>query len=148
MRWPLLLTIFVTACAAAPPTIPESERAICADGRACRSITVGQTTVRGHGGQKLFTELVTADPAMLRDLASVDAQLLAPDPILSPPAPALCPRESGGRTVEALHNKLIEGPRRAGIQVCSPDYQARYVITVRGDGSVACIENRFAYSCI
>lgn len=155
MRWPLLLTIFVTACAAAPPAIPEGERATCADGRECRSVTVGQTVIRGHGGQKLFTELVTADPAALRDVASLtvaltsaDARLLPPDPILSAPEPVLCPREPDGQALEALHNSLIKGTPRGGIQVCSPDYQARYIITLRGDGSVACIENRFAYSCV
>lgn len=147
--------MFLSACVTAPPTIPEGERATCADGRVCRSVTVSQTTVRGHGSQKLFTELVTADPAMLRDLASlsaalesVDARLLEPDPMLSPPEPKLCPSEPGGQTVEALHSQLIAGPRQGVIPVCSPDYQAACIVTLREDGSVACIENRFSYSCI
>lgn len=153
MRRLLLLTTLVGACAPEPPSIPPGQSAVCEDGRTCRSITIGQTLVRGHAGQKLFTELVTADARAFADidalsaaLAAANAELLPPDPLIAPPRPELCPTEPNGRVIEALHRELIRGENRS--PVCSPDHQARYLVTIRPDGAVACIENRFAYSCV
>lgn len=81
---------------------------------------------------------------MTAALAAANAEVLPPNRV--PPQPELCPAEPNGHVIEALHRELIRGENRS--LVCSPDYQARYVVTVRPDGAVACIENRFAYSCV
>ncbi|RZJ16413.1 MAG: hypothetical protein EON91_13395 [Brevundimonas sp.] len=153
MRRLFPLIILIGACAPEAPTIPAGQSAVCADGRACRSVTVGRTVVRGLPGQKLFTELVAADPSVFADidtlttaLHAANVEALEPDRLTTSPQPALCPAEPADRVIEALHRDLIRGESRS--PVCSPDYQARYLVTVRPDGSIACIENRFAYSCV
>ena len=153
MRRLLPLITLIGACAPEPTTIPADHSAVCADSRTCRSVTVGHTLVRGHAGQKLFTELVTDDPraftgveALSAALAAANAEVLTPDPLIAPPRPELCPAQPNGRVIEALHRDLIQAESRSA--ACAPNYQARYVITVRPDGAVACIENRFAYSCV
>lgn len=129
--------------------------ATCADGDPCHSITVGRTLVRGFGDQKLFTDLVTDDPAAFRSeaalrtaLAAASAHVLAPDASVLEPQPRACPSEPGDRLIEAQHDHLLPGPPQGLFAACASDYMARYLIVLRSDGSVACIENRFVYSCV
>ena len=135
----------------APQSSPQ-DLATCADGIECRSVSISGVLVRGHPTQSLFSELVTDDPAaFVGQAALVDAMahsgvdIIEFDAPLRPPRPELCPVEEVDHVLMAQHDRLLEGE---GGLVCSSSYNASYLIIVRPDGSIACIENRFAYSCM
>lgn len=127
----------------------------CADGKPCRSVVLGGVTLRGHQTQLLFHELVTDKPADFATLAALEKtfasrglERVPEDARLSPPKAKLCPAGSGDRVMEAIVSRLVEGPPESASPVCSSSYQARYLVVIRNDGAVTCIENDYAYSCI
>lgn len=141
--------ILISGCA--PQSSPQ-DLATCANGIECRSVTIAGVSVRGHPTQSLFSELVTDDPAaFVGQAALVDAMarsgvdVIEFEAPLRPPRPELCPVEEVNHVLMAQHERLLEGE---GSLVCSSSYNASYLINVRPDGSIACIENRFAYSCV
>jgi hypothetical protein len=149
-----VVALVMSGCADAPPQIPDDQSAVCADGKTCRSILIGDTLIRGHAGQKLFSDLVTDDPDAFASEAALDAALkAAPSPahlmepysVPRPPLPKLCPVAAGERSIQARHDRFQKG---RGSLVCSADYDARYLIVLRADGSVSCVENNFSYSCV
>lgn len=150
----VMLAVAVTlAACGSPPTIPAGESATCADGSTCRSILVGRTLIRGHAGQKLFTDLITDDPAAFVSQAALEASLkraASPARFVEwqgrprPPAPRLCPQAPSERSVPVRHDELQKGRRSLA---CAAEYQAGYLVVFRADGSVTCIENDFSDSC-